>query len=117
METSTLHGYRGLFRLTWVDHVPFNHTSRSKRYVAPRWLQMAAATVGGALECFDILMYGYLAVTLSNVFFPARNSTISLLLVFGSFGLPYVVRPLGAAVLGAYADRRGRKKHSRFRLR
>src|SRR5437763_12017632 len=82
----------------------------AKRYVAPRWLQMAAATVGGALEAFDILMYGYLAVVLSSVFFPARNSTVSLLLVFGSFGLSYVVRPLGAAVLGAYADRRGRKK-------
>jgi MHS family proline/betaine transporter-like MFS transporter len=72
--------------------------------------QMAAATVGGALEAFDILMYGYLAVVLSSVFFPARNSTVSLLLVFGSFGLSYVVRPLGAAVLGGYADRRGRKK-------
>jgi MFS transporter, MHS family, proline/betaine transporter len=79
-------------------------------YVAPRWLQMAAATVGNALETFDILMYGFLAVTLSSVFFPARNPTVSLLLLFSSFGLPYVVRPIGAAVLGAYADRRGRKK-------
>jgi MHS family proline/betaine transporter-like MFS transporter len=58
------------------------------RYVAPRWLQMAAATVGNALETFDVLMYGYLAVTLSSVFFPARNITVSLLLVFASFGLP-----------------------------
>jgi MHS family proline/betaine transporter-like MFS transporter len=63
------------------------------RYVAPRWLQMAAATVGNALETFDILIYGFLAVTLSGVFFPARNLTISLLLFFSSFGLPYVVRP------------------------
>ena len=80
------------------------------RYVAPRWLQMVAATVGNALENFDIVMYGYLAVTLSSVFFPARNTTVSLLLVFASFGLPYVARPLGAIVLGAYGDRRGRKK-------
>ena len=79
-------------------------------YVAPRWLQIAAATIGVALETFDILMYGYLAVTLSSVFFPVRNKTVSLLLVFGAYGLPYLVRPLGAAVLGAYGDRRGRKK-------
>jgi len=38
------------------------------RYVAPRWLQMVAATVGNALEHFDIVVYGYLAVTLSSVF-------------------------------------------------
>jgi MHS family proline/betaine transporter-like MFS transporter len=79
-------------------------------YVARRWVQMTAAMIGVALETFDTVMYGYLAVTLSGVFFPARNPTISLLLVFVSFGLPYVVRPLGAAVLGAYGDRRGRKK-------
>ena len=40
------------------------------RYIAPRWLQMAAAGLGNALETFDILVYGYLAVTLSSVFFP-----------------------------------------------
>jgi MHS family proline/betaine transporter-like MFS transporter len=71
---------------------------------------MAAATIGVALETFDHVMYGLLAVTLSSVFFPARNKTISLLLVFGAYGLPYVVRPLGAVVLGAYGDRRGRKQ-------
>ena len=71
---------------------------------------MAAAGVGNALETFDILVYGYLAVTLSSVFFPSRNSTVSLLLVFGTFALSYVARPLGAAFLGAYADRRVRKK-------
>jgi MHS family proline/betaine transporter-like MFS transporter len=71
---------------------------------------MAAAAVGNALETFDILVYGYLAVTLSSVFFPTRNATVSLLLVFGTFALSFVVRPLGGAMLGAYADRRGRKK-------
>jgi MHS family proline/betaine transporter-like MFS transporter len=79
-------------------------------FAAPRWVQMAAATSGVALETFDLLIYGLLAVTLSSVFFPARNPTISLLLGFSAFGLPYVARPLGAAVLGAYGDRRGRKK-------
>jgi MHS family proline/betaine transporter-like MFS transporter len=84
--------------------------SAKEPYVAPRWLQMAAATVGNALETFDILMYGFLAVTLSSIFFPARDPTVSLLFLFSSFGLSYVARPVGAAVLGAYGDLRGRKK-------
>jgi MHS family proline/betaine transporter-like MFS transporter len=73
-------------------------------------LQIAAATIGNALEWFDILVYGYFASTLAQVFFPNSNPVVSLLLTFGSFGLSYVARPVGAVVLGAYADRAGRKK-------
>ena len=72
-------------------------------------LQIAAATIGNALEWFDILIYGYFATTIAGVFFPNSNPVVSLLLTFGSFGLSYLARPLGAIVLGAYADRAGRK--------
>jgi MFS transporter, MHS family, proline/betaine transporter len=72
-------------------------------------LQIAAATIGNALEWFDILIYGYFATTIAGVFFPNSNPAVSLLLTFGSFGLSYLARPLGAVVLGAYADRSGRK--------
>src|SRR3954463_4652260 len=68
-----------------------------------------AATIGNVLEWFDFLVYGYFAVTIAEVFFPAGNPTISLLVTFGAFGLSYVVRPLGAVVIGAYTDRHGRK--------
>ncbi len=72
-------------------------------------LQIAAATIGNALEWFDILIYGYFATTIAGVFFPNSNPVVSLLLTFGSFGLSYLARPLGAILLGAYADRAGRK--------
>ncbi len=72
-------------------------------------IQIAAATVGNALEWFDILIYGYFAQVISAVFFPTSNPLVSMLLTFGSFGLSYVARPVGAVLLGAYADRRGRK--------
>ena len=72
-------------------------------------LQIAAATIGNALEWFDILVYGYFATTIAAVFFPNSNPVVSLLLTFGSFGLSYLARPIGAVVLGAYADRAGRK--------
>jgi MFS transporter, MHS family, proline/betaine transporter len=68
-----------------------------------------AASAGNALEWFDFLIYGYFAVTISKVFFPTGNETVSLLVTLGTFGLAYLVRPLGAIVLGAYADRAGRK--------
>ena len=80
-----------------------------RRPTRQRALQIAAATVGNALEWFDILVYAYFAPTIAAVFFPNSNPVVSLLLTFGSFGLSYLARPLGAVVLGAYADRAGRK--------
>src|SRR5262249_27722450 len=58
---------------------------------------------------FDFLVYGFFAVTIAEVFFPANNPTVSLMATFGTFGLAYVVRPLGAVIVGAYTDRAGRK--------
>jgi MFS transporter, MHS family, proline/betaine transporter len=77
---------------------------------APRLTSViVAATIGNALEWFDFLVYGFFAGTLAQVFFPSSNPTVSLLITFGAFGLSYVVRPLGAAVIGTYTDRAGRK--------
>src|SRR6476661_10921660 len=70
---------------------------------------IVAATIGNVLEWFDFLVYGYFAVTLAQVFFPTGDPTVSLLVTFGAFGLAYVVRPLGAIVVGGYTDRAGRK--------
>ena len=70
---------------------------------------LAAASIGNALEWYDILVYGYFAVTISKLFFPTADPTTALLLAFGTFGVSYLVRPIGALVLGAYADRNGRR--------
>ncbi|MGW2331958.1 MFS transporter [Streptomyces sp. NPDC001700] len=68
-----------------------------------------AASVGNALEWFDVAIYGFFAATIAKLFFPSTDDTVSLLLAFGTFGISYLVRPLGAVVLGRYADRVGRK--------
>ena len=68
-----------------------------------------AATIGNVLEWFDFLVYGFFAVTIAEVFFPSGDPTVSLLITFGTFGLAYVVRPLGAVIVGTYTDRAGRK--------
>jgi MHS family proline/betaine transporter-like MFS transporter len=68
-----------------------------------------AATFGNAMETFDGLMYGYLAVVVSNVFFPRADQTASILLTFGAFGTGFLTRPLGSILLGFYGDRYGRR--------
>src|SRR6201998_246549 len=70
---------------------------------------IVAATIGNIFEWFDFVVYGFFAVTLAEVFFPTGNPTVSLLATFGAFGFAYLVRPLGAIVVGGYTDRAGRK--------
>src|SRR6202140_4286138 len=70
---------------------------------------IVAATIGNVLEWFDFLVYGFFAVTIAEGFFPAADPTVSLLITFGTFGLAYLVRPLGAVIVGTYTDRAGRK--------
>lgn len=69
-----------------------------------------ATCIGNALEWFDIAVYGFFASYIAHAFFPTEDASVSLLLALGSFGLSFLIRPLGAVVLGAYADREGRKK-------
>ena len=66
-------------------------------------------TVGAAMEWYDFTLYVYLAPVISQLFFPAADPLDSLLATFGVFATGYVVRPLGAAVLGNIGDTRGRK--------
>lgn len=70
---------------------------------------VVAATIGNTLEWYDFLVYGFLSVTIGKLFFPTENEFTSLLLSVATFGVGFVTRPIGAVVLGAYADRVGRK--------
>ncbi|MBV8752135.1 MAG: MFS transporter [Hyphomicrobiales bacterium] len=70
---------------------------------------IVAATIGNVLEWFDFLVYGYFASYIAEVFFPAHDPTVSLLITWSTFGLSYVARPLGAVIIGTYTDRAGRK--------
>ncbi|WP_247882154.1 MFS transporter [Azospirillum sp. TSH100] len=70
---------------------------------------LIATSIGNALEWYDIAVYGFFALYITKAFFPAANETVGLLLAFGTFAISYLARPLGALVLGNYADRVGRK--------
>jgi MFS family permease len=70
---------------------------------------VVAVALGNAVEFFDFGTYATFAVMIGHTFFPAKSPFISLLLSVSVFGLGFVVRPLGAVLIGAYADRAGRK--------
>src|ERR1700732_2227426 len=67
-------------------------------------------TSGNFLEMFDFFLFGFYASHISAAFFPTGNEISSLLLTFATFGAGFLMRPLGAIVLGAYIDHHGRRK-------
>jgi MFS family permease len=75
----------------------------------PRTKQIAAAVIGNALEWYDFVVYGFLTVIISRLFFPAESEYASLLLTTATFGVGFFMRPIGGILLGMYADRKGRK--------
>jgi len=66
-------------------------------------------TSGNFLEMFDFFLFGFYATYIAKAFFPAGNEFASLLLTFMTFGAGFLMRPLGAIILGAYIDRVGRR--------
>ena len=68
-----------------------------------------AASLGNTLEFYEILVYGYFAVIVAKVFFPAADEAVSLLVTYGTFGASFLARPVGAIFFGDYGDRKGRK--------
>src|SRR5213080_1946374 len=61
------------------------------------------------LEMYDVMVFGYYASAIGNAFFPGGNPFVSLMLSLMTFGAGFLMRPLGAIVLGAYTDRHGRR--------
>jgi MHS family proline/betaine transporter-like MFS transporter len=74
-----------------------------------RWRAIIAISIGNAFEWFDFVIFGYLAITIAKQFFPVDHQTSPILLSLAMFGAAFVMRPVGAIVLGYYGDRYGRK--------
>lgn len=78
---------------------------------APRlWRTIFAAGVGNVLEWYDFSVYAYMAPFIAAKFFPSDDPLTGLLAVFATFGLGFVIRPLGGIVIGRLGDVRGRKE-------
>ncbi len=67
-------------------------------------------TSGNFLEMFDFFLFGFYATYIARAFFPAGSEFASLMFTFMTFGAGFLMRPLGAVLLGAYVDRIGRRR-------
>ena len=73
-------------------------------------LAAAASVFGWGLDLFDLLILLYVAPIIGRLFFPAGNPMLSLAATYASFAVTLLMRPLGSAIFGTYADRNGRRK-------
>jgi metabolite-proton symporter len=64
---------------------------------------------GNFLEMYDFMIFGYYAPAIAKTFFPSGSEFTSLMLSLSTFGAGFLMRPLGAIVLGAYIDHHGRR--------
>ena len=86
------------------DAVPPAMPTRSKVATVLR------VTSGNFLEMFDFFLFGFYATNIASTFFPTSSEFASLMLAFMTFGAGFLMRPLGAVVLGAYVDEVGRRR-------
>ena len=83
----------------------------------PEIRQQAGPTVGSIvrvasgnfLEMYDFMVYAYYASYIAREIFPSSSAYASLMMTLGTFGAGYLMRPLGAVILGGYVDRHGRR--------
>lgn len=90
-----------------------SHNTRdgtARRLTSKQRKAIVAATLGTIVEYADWIIYATFAPILAGKFFPASNAMAALLSVFAVFAVGFVMRPIGGAILGVYADRYGRKK-------
>jgi metabolite-proton symporter len=69
-----------------------------------------ACAIGQVFEIFDFVIYGFFAVAIGRAFFPSTDPVASLLASFATFAVGFLMRPVGAMVIGWYGDRYGRRK-------
>lgn len=70
---------------------------------------IVSCVVGNFFELFDFAIYGFFAAAIGRTFFPTADPVTSLLSSFATYGVGFLMRPVGAVVVGAYGDRHGRK--------
>ncbi len=77
---------------------------------------VAIVSSGNFLEMYDFMVFGYYASAISKAYFPAGSEFASLMLTLMTFGAGFLMRPVGALILGAYIDKHGRRKGLLFTL-
>src|SRR6266481_5907689 len=82
--------------------------SSSSEHKSKIWAVIRVSS-GNFLEMYDFMVFGYYAAAIGRAFFPSGNAFASLMLSLMTFGAGFLMRPVGALVLGAYTDKHGRR--------
>src|ERR1700761_6326938 len=92
--------------------IPFQmHTkmSATPQTTAQRIKSIVGGSLGNLVEWYDWYVYTAFSLYFSGAFFPGDNQTVQLLNTAGIFAIGFLMRPIGGWVMGAFADKRGRK--------
>jgi MHS family alpha-ketoglutarate permease-like MFS transporter len=81
----------------------------SPQTMAERIRSIIAGSLGNLVEWYDWYVYTAFGLYFAGVFFPSGNQTIQLLNTAGVFAIGFLMRPIGGWLMGAFADRKGRK--------
>ena len=82
----------------------------AKRIGAAGWRIVLLASLGGALEFYDFVIFGIFAKDIADAIFPNPTPLISLMVSFAAFAAGYLARPVGGIVLSHFGDRYGRRR-------
>ena len=77
------------------------------------WRAVVAASIGNALEWFDLVVYGFFAVVISKLFFPSGNDSVSILLTLGTFGVSFYCGRSGPSCSARMPTGQGARPRSR----
>src|SRR5579875_896328 len=89
--------------MAMADAQPVTVTGRQKLAA------IVASCLGWSLDLFDLFILLYVAPVVGHLFFPSTQPTLSLAAVYASFAVTLLMRPVGSAIFGSYADRHGRR--------
>jgi len=87
-----------------IQEEPIENSQRSAKVKA-----VLRVSAGNFLEMYDFMVFGYYAAAIGRTFFPKANDLAQLMSAFATFGAGFLMRPLGALILGAYVDKHGRR--------
>jgi MHS family alpha-ketoglutarate permease-like MFS transporter len=86
-----------------------NKTNASSQTTTGRIRSIIGGSLGNLVEWYDWYVYTAFSLYFSGAFFPKENQTVQLLNTAGIFAIGFLMRPIGGWVMGAFADKKGRK--------
>ena len=95
--------------MSWPRFPKSSHRLRRREYAGFRRRVIAGTTIGNALEFFDFTVFSFSDAVHRTVVFPRGVRVCRLLLTTATFGVGFLMRPVGALLIGSYADRFGRR--------